>query len=120
MKLAEKILQALDATANNETKLNTIKALALEEMRLQTLKATPARAKLSTTLTKMYKDNAKLEVKSGAYDGKLFNASEIDVLAKLPNREQALTMLASVLQAPVSKFARLLTALKEQQEAKAA
>lgn len=66
------------------------------------------------------KDNAKLEVKSGAYDGKLFNASEIDVLAKLPNREQALTMLASVLQAPVSKFARLLTALKEKNEGQAA
>ena len=66
------------------------------------------------------KDNAKLEVKSGAYDGKLFGAAEIDVLAKLPNREQALTMLASVLQAPVSKFARLLTALKEQKETQAA
>jgi ribosomal protein L10 len=39
--------------------------------------------------------------------------AEIDVLARLPNREQALTMLASVLQAPVSKFGRLFTALKE-------
>lgn len=66
------------------------------------------------------KDNAKLELKSAAYDGKLFGASEIDVLAKLPNREQALSMLASVLQAPVSKFGRLLTALKEQKEAQAA
>jgi large subunit ribosomal protein L10 len=31
-----------------------------------------------------------------------------------------LTMLASVLQAPVSKFGRLLTALKEKQEQEAA
>lgn len=66
------------------------------------------------------KDNAKLEVKTAAYDGKLFGPADIDVLAKLPNREQALTMLASVLQAPVSKFARLLTALKEQKEPQAA
>lgn len=66
------------------------------------------------------KDNAKLELKSAAYDGRLFGANEIDVLAKLPNREQALTMLASVLQAPVSKFGRLLTALKEKQEQQAA
>lgn len=66
------------------------------------------------------KDNAKLELKSGAYDGKLFSGAELDVLAKLPNREQALTMLASVLQAPVSKFGRLLTALKEQREGQAA
>jgi large subunit ribosomal protein L10 len=66
------------------------------------------------------KDNAKLEVKVGAYDGKLFVGKEIDVLAKLPNREQALTMLVSVLQAPVSKFGRLLTALKEKNESQAA
>lgn len=66
------------------------------------------------------KDNAKLELKSGAYDGKLFSGAEIDVLAKLPNREQALTMLASVLQAPVSKFGRLLTALKEKNEGQVA
>ncbi|MDP2227348.1 MAG: 50S ribosomal protein L10 [Moraxellaceae bacterium] len=66
------------------------------------------------------KENAKLELKSAAYDGKLFGAAEIDVLARLPNREQALTMLASVLQAPVSKFGRLLTALKEKNESQAA
>lgn len=66
------------------------------------------------------KDNAKLELKSAAYDGKLFGAKEIDVLARLPNREQALSMLASVLQAPVSKFGRLFTALKEQKESQAA
>jgi large subunit ribosomal protein L10 len=42
------------------------------------------------------------------------------VLAKLPNREQALTMLVSVLQAPVSKFGRLLTALKEKNEGQVA
>ena len=42
------------------------------------------------------------------------------MLASLPNREQALTLLASVLQAPVSKFGRLLTALKEKNEEQAA
>lgn len=67
-------------------------------------------------LQEFAKDNKQLELKAGAYEGKLFVGQEIDTLAKLPNREQALTMLASVLQAPVSKFGRLLTALKEQQE----
>lgn len=66
------------------------------------------------------KDNDKLELKTGVYEGKLFSGAELDVLAKLPNREQALTLLVSVLQAPVSKFGRLLTALKEQQEGEAA
>lgn len=62
------------------------------------------------------KDNQQLELKTAAFEGKLYGAKEIDVLANLPNRERALTMLASVLQAPVSKFGRLLTALKEQNE----
>ena len=65
------------------------------------------------------KDNQKLEVKALSIDGKLYGAKDIELIAKLPNREQALTMLASVLQAPVSKFGRLLTALKESREPKA-
>lgn len=59
MTLAEKILKALDATENNETKLNTIKALALEEIRLQALKATTGKTKLPTVLARMYKDAMK-------------------------------------------------------------
>lgn len=66
------------------------------------------------------KDNQKLELKVAAYDGKLFSGPQIGVLASLPNRTQALTMLVSVLEAPVSKFGRLLTALKEKQEPQAA
>lgn len=66
------------------------------------------------------KDNQKLELKVAAYDGKVFAAAQIDVLARLPNRTQALTLVASVLQAPVSKFGRLLTALKEHRESQAA
>jgi large subunit ribosomal protein L10 len=66
------------------------------------------------------KDNAQLEIKAGVYEGKLFSSTEVDVLAKLPNREQALTLLASVLQAPVSKLGRLLTALQEKNESQAA
>ncbi|HET8667340.1 MAG TPA: 50S ribosomal protein L10 [Terriglobales bacterium] len=63
------------------------------------------------------KDNQKLEVTALALNGQRYEAKQIDVIASLPNREGALTMLASVLQAPVSKFGRLFTALKEKQEA---
>lgn len=66
------------------------------------------------------KDNAKFEIKSAAFDGKLYGADQIGTIANLPNLHTALTMLASVLQAPVSKFGRLLTALKEKQEQTAA
>lgn len=51
-----------------------------------------------------------------ALNGQRYDAKQIDVIASLPNREGALTMLASVLQAPVSKFGRLFTALKEKLE----
>ncbi len=71
-------------------------------------------------LTAFAKDNQKLEVRSAAYAGRLFGAHDIAILAKLPNRKQALTMLVSVMQAPLSKFARLLTAIKEQKESQAA
>ncbi|MAR91962.1 MAG: 50S ribosomal protein L10 [Pseudomonadota bacterium] len=54
------------------------------------------------------KENDKLEVKALAVGGVMYGAAEIDRLAKLPTREQALGMLAGVLQAPVTKFARTL------------
>lgn len=66
------------------------------------------------------KSNAKFEIKSAAFDGKLYGADQVDTIANLPNHHTALTMLASVLQAPVSKFGRLMTALKEKQEQEAA
>lgn len=62
------------------------------------------------------KDNQKMEVLALALNGQRYDAKQIDVIASLPNREGALTMLASVLQAPVSKFGRLFTALKEKLE----
>lgn len=66
------------------------------------------------------KANEKLELKVAAYEGKVYAGAQIDLLASLPNRKQALTMLVSVMQAPVSKFGRLLTALQEQKQGQAA
>lgn len=74
------------------------------------------------------KENEALEVKALAVGGEVYPASEIDRLAKLPTREQALGMLAGVLQAPISKFAqtlnevptkfaRAVAAVKDQKEA---
>jgi large subunit ribosomal protein L10 len=54
------------------------------------------------------KEHNKFEVKALAIGGQAYSASEIDRLAKLPTRDQALGMLAGVLQAPISKFARTL------------
>lgn len=54
------------------------------------------------------KTHEKLEVKALAVGGTAYGPHEIDRLAKLPTREQALGMLAGVLQAPITKFARTL------------
>lgn len=52
------------------------------------------------------KENDKFEVKVLSVGGQQLDASQIDVLAKLPTREQALATLAATLIAPVTKMAR--------------
>jgi len=66
------------------------------------------------------KTNKAFELKAAAFDGKLYQGEEVSIIANLPNHEKALTMLASVLQAPISKLGRLITALKEKNESEAA
>jgi large subunit ribosomal protein L10 len=52
------------------------------------------------------KANDKLVVKAVAVGGTLYGAKDIDRLANLPTKEQALAMLMGVMQAPVAKFVR--------------
>ena len=66
------------------------------------------------------KTNKAFELKAAAFDGKIYQGADVSIIANLPNQEKALTMLASVLQAPVSKLGRLLTALQEKKESEAA
>jgi len=54
------------------------------------------------------KDHDKLVVKLVSIGGQLLEASDIDRLAKLPTREQALSMLMATMRAPLDKFARTL------------
>lgn len=54
------------------------------------------------------KANKKLVVKQVAFGGKLLAPSELETLAKLPTREQALGMLLGVIKAPVTQLARTL------------
>jgi len=54
------------------------------------------------------KENDKLNVKLVALGGQLLAASDIDRVASLPTRDQAISMLMSVMQAPVAKFVRTL------------
>ncbi len=52
------------------------------------------------------KTNEKFEIKALSVSGQLLDKSQIDVLANLPTREQALSMLANVMLAPVTKLTR--------------
>ena len=54
------------------------------------------------------KENDNFEIKALSVGGKLLEASQIDVLAKLPTHDQALSILMSVMLAPVTKLARTL------------
>ena len=54
------------------------------------------------------KENEEFEIKMLSVGGKLLPADQIDVLAKLPTRDEALATLMAVMQAPITKLARTL------------
>ncbi|KPK38165.1 MAG: 50S ribosomal protein L10 [Gammaproteobacteria bacterium SG8_47] len=54
------------------------------------------------------KQNEKLVVKLVSVGGKMLAASELDRLANLPTKEQAISMLMSVMKAPITKFVRTM------------
>lgn len=61
------------------------------------------------------KNHDKLTVKSGIVDGKVASEAELSSLAKLPNKEGMISMLLSVLQAPVRGLACALQAVSEKE-----
>ena len=61
------------------------------------------------------KGNDKLQAKVVAVGGQLYPASHVEVLASLPTLDQALAMLARVLNEPVTMFARAVKAVADQQ-----
>ena len=73
------------------------------------------------------KTNDRFEVKALSFSGKLMGADQLDVLAKMPTRDQALSMLMSVMKAPATKLVqtmnkvpgklvRTLAAIRDQKE----
>lgn len=58
-----------------------------------------------------------LELKGGIVEGKVVGADEVISLATLPSREGLLSMLLSVMQAPMRNFAYAVKQIAEQKEA---
>ncbi|MEK7989379.1 MAG: 50S ribosomal protein L10 [Thiotrichaceae bacterium] len=54
------------------------------------------------------KDHKKLVVKNVALGGKLLDASDLDAVAKLPTRDEAISSLMSVMKATITQFVRTL------------
>ena len=62
------------------------------------------------------KDHDFYKIKGGVIDGKVMTADEIITLAKLPSREDLLSMLAGALLANISKVAVALNEVRKQKE----
>jgi large subunit ribosomal protein L10 len=74
------------------------------------------------------KKHEKFEVKALALGGKLLAAKQLETVAQLPTREQAISMLMSVMQAPMTqlvrtmvepyaRFVRILAAVRDKKQA---
>jgi len=66
------------------------------------------------------KSNDKLVLKAGSYAGQVLDKAGVQALASVPSREELLSKLLYVMQAPVAGFARALDALAKQREEAAA
>jgi large subunit ribosomal protein L10 len=54
------------------------------------------------------KANEKLEIKALSLDGKLLGKDQVDVVACLPTKDEAIAKLLSVMQAPIAKLVRTI------------
>lgn len=75
-----------------------------------------APAKILTGFAKRYEA---LEIKGGIVEGRVVGLDQLKELADLPSREGLLSMLLSVLQAPVRNFALAVKAVGDKQEQEA-
>ena len=66
------------------------------------------------------KTNDKLKAQVVSMGGKLMKGSELDMLASLPTRDQAIAMFLRLLSEPATQVARVIKAIGEQKEGAAA
>ena len=66
------------------------------------------------------KSNDKLQAKVVSMSGKLMPGSDLEKLASLPTRDQALSMFLCLLKEPATQFARVVKAIGDQKEGAAA
>src|ERR1700730_14345219 len=64
--------------------------------------------------------NDTLSIKAGSYEGNVMDKAGVQALANIPSREELLSKLLYVMQAPVAGFARGLAALAEKKQGETA
>lgn len=67
-------------------------------------------------LGKFAKDHKALEIKGGVIEGEVATLEQLTELAQLPNYDGLVSMLLSVLQAPIRNLAYVTKAISEQKE----
>lgn len=67
-------------------------------------------------LNNFAKDHEQLEIKTGVIEGRVASLEEIKELASLPSHDGLVSMLLSVLQAPIRNFALASKAVADQKE----
>ncbi|PLR84789.1 50S ribosomal protein L10 [Bacillus canaveralius] len=67
-------------------------------------------------LNEFAKKHEALEIKAGVIEGTIATVEDVKALADLPSREGLLSMLLSVLQAPIRNFALATKAVADQKE----
>ena len=103
------VKRALDANGENELDSVLVGPTAVvisEEDYVDPLKA----------IYKFSKDNDFYKIKGGIVEGKVMTAEELITLAKLPSREELLSMLAGGLLASISKIAIALDQVRIKKE----
>ena len=69
---------------------------------------------LANVISQFMKEFRKLEVKAGLLEGKPISAKQVEALSKLPSREILLSQVLAGLQAPMSQFAGVASAMLRQ------
>ena len=75
---------------------------------------------VAKVLQEFAKEHEKFVIKAGAMHNVVMSARQVAELAKMPSRQELLTMLAGTMQAPIAKFVRTLAAVRDQKEKQAA
>lgn len=65
---------------------------------------------VARVMSEFSKENEKLEVKMVSLGGKLLPASDITRLAKMPTKDQSISILMGTMKAPIEKLVRTLVA----------